>query len=368
MLTRLYIDNFRCFVNFEYKPTPRQLILGRNGSGKSSLLDALLFVRQFAINGDKAEDYNIIHQRTRWMTKKEQTCEIEATLDGGQYVYRLLIDEWGEVPRPRVLAETVHLDGNPIFEFKKGEVHLFNDQFVHKVTYPFDWHRSALATITARPENQKLTRFRQWLASLLCFRINPYAMTARAEGEDLAPKVDLSNIAAWYRHLVQAYRKEDAALLDSLRAVLDDFRFLELSAAGENIRLLLCEFAHGDEPGVKFGFNELSEGQRCLICLYAILHFVIANGGTVILDEPDNFVSLREIQPWLVAVSDLIEDGKGQVIVISHHPELINQWAPNSGVVFVRSGTGPVRVEEFRGEPASSLSPAELVARGWERV
>lgn len=367
MLTRLYINNFRCFVNFEFRPARRQLILGRNGSGKSSLLDALLFVRQFAVNGDKAEDFNLLSQRTRWMDQPQQTCEIEASLGDGTYLYRLVVDSWGDLPRPRVVSETVHLDGKPIFEFQKGEVHLFNDQFAHKVTYPFDWQRSALATITPRPENKKLTRFREWFGKLLCFRLNPFAMHARAEREELSPKVDLSNIAAWYRHLVQAYRKEDAALHESLRAVLDDFKFLELTTAGENIRLLLCEFGSDEGSGIKFGLNELSEGQRCLICLYTILHFLIGNGSTVIIDEPDNFVSLREIQPWLNAVSDLVDEGKGQILVVSHHPELINQWAPNGGVQFVRDGVGPVRVEEFRPQRDGILSPAELVARGWER-
>jgi AAA15 family ATPase/GTPase len=33
MLKRLYIDNFRSFVNFEYKPGSKQLLLGANGSG-----------------------------------------------------------------------------------------------------------------------------------------------------------------------------------------------------------------------------------------------------------------------------------------------------------------------------------------------
>jgi AAA15 family ATPase/GTPase len=45
MLKRIYIDNFRCFVNFEYKPEQMQLLLGANGSGKSSLLDAIRLVK-----------------------------------------------------------------------------------------------------------------------------------------------------------------------------------------------------------------------------------------------------------------------------------------------------------------------------------
>ena len=47
MLTRIYIDNFRCFVNFEYKPDKKQLLLGAIGSGKSSLLDAVGYLKQF---------------------------------------------------------------------------------------------------------------------------------------------------------------------------------------------------------------------------------------------------------------------------------------------------------------------------------
>jgi predicted ATPase len=190
-------------------------------------------------------------------------------------------------------------------------------------------------------------------------------MNVSAEREELTPAVDLSNFPGWYRHLVQAFPKETAAFLDSLRKSIDGFDFLKLENAGENVRLLLTEFSSANHPNVKFGFNELSDGQRCLICLYTILHFVIATGSTVIVDEPENFISLREIQPWLMTAADAAEANRGQVILISHHPELINQWAPDYGVQFVREGLGPVRVKEFRGEPESSLTPAELIARGW---
>ena len=61
MLTRLYVDNFRCLENFEYCPERRQLIFGENGTGKSTMFDALLILRQIAIAG------------TRWLSTAERT-------------------------------------------------------------------------------------------------------------------------------------------------------------------------------------------------------------------------------------------------------------------------------------------------------
>src|ERR1700674_2078702 len=148
MLTRLYIDNFKCFVKFEYRPARKQLIMGPNGSGKTSLLDALLFVRQFAVKGISFEDFFILNQRTRWLNQAHQIMELEATLDDGRFIYRLVIEPWGEPPTARVRSETVHLDGRTLFEFNEGEVHLYDDEFEHKVAYPLDGNRSALALAT----------------------------------------------------------------------------------------------------------------------------------------------------------------------------------------------------------------------------
>jgi AAA15 family ATPase/GTPase len=103
MLTRLYIDNFRCFVNFEHKPARRELILGANGSGKSSFLDALLLLRQFVTKGDILNDFYVLSQRTRWLNQPQQTHELEATLNGNKYVYRLVV----EPGRTRTAASSV---------------------------------------------------------------------------------------------------------------------------------------------------------------------------------------------------------------------------------------------------------------------
>src|SRR5271165_836236 len=88
MLTRVYIDNFRSFVNFEYRPERKQLLLGANGSGKSSLLDAIRYVQRF-IGGD--ENPFTQSTRTRWQDKPLQVVEIEALLDEKKYEYRVEI-------------------------------------------------------------------------------------------------------------------------------------------------------------------------------------------------------------------------------------------------------------------------------------
>jgi hypothetical protein len=106
----------------------------------------VLFLRQFVARGDLLDDFLILRQQTGWTRRDEITWELDASLDDHTYRYRLEVGPSGESAQPRVVSETLRFDGKPIFEFVAGEVHLYNDQFEQKVTYGFDWHRSALAT------------------------------------------------------------------------------------------------------------------------------------------------------------------------------------------------------------------------------
>ena len=60
MLTRIYIDNYRAFVNFEHTFESTQLLMGGNGSGKSSFLDALLTVRSLVVTGATTDSLNLL--------------------------------------------------------------------------------------------------------------------------------------------------------------------------------------------------------------------------------------------------------------------------------------------------------------------
>ena len=366
MLKRVYIDNFRSFVNFDLPLGQQQLILGLNGSGKSTLLEVLTAVKKL-VTGDAHPDLLFPeNSRTRWQTLSQQTFELDIDL-GANYQFKLELDSWGTPARTRIKREVVTCDRRPVFEFVEGEVHLFNDYFEHKVTYPFDWFRSALATVQGRPENTKLTRFKKWIENLHCLQLNPHVMSERTENEDLEPAFDMSNFASWYRHMTQERADAASQLQDHLRQIIPGFESLDLRSAGANLRALTVRFTIPplSSPSNSFvvGFSELSDGQRVLVCLYALLSFVVNRDACLFLDEPENYISIPEIQPWLMELRDRIEDLGGQVILISHHPEIVNYLAPEIGLVFERVGPGPVRVRNYK--PDHSLLPSEQIARGW---
>lgn len=45
MIERVFIDNFRCFSSFELRLDRVNLLLGANGSGKSSLMEVIATIR-----------------------------------------------------------------------------------------------------------------------------------------------------------------------------------------------------------------------------------------------------------------------------------------------------------------------------------
>ena len=203
VLSRLYATNYRCLVNFEFKPIAKQLIIGRNGTGKTAVLDVLAMLRDFAVREKPCDGYLGGKTRTRWQNVAEQRFELDMRDKGGEYRYTLYVDEDGDPPRPFVKQERLDFDGAPLFRFQEGVFSIFDQQKPsRKLEFRLDRRRSSMAIASAQlPDQTKLARFNVWLSGLLHVQINPWAMSARSERESRYPAKDLSDFADWYRHL-----------------------------------------------------------------------------------------------------------------------------------------------------------------------
>jgi AAA15 family ATPase/GTPase len=52
MLKEIYIDNFRRFINQRVEFSETMLIKGRNGTGKTTLIELIRRLKRFVINND----------------------------------------------------------------------------------------------------------------------------------------------------------------------------------------------------------------------------------------------------------------------------------------------------------------------------
>jgi predicted ATPase len=363
MLKRLYIDNFRCFVNFEYKPEQKQLLLGPNGSGKSSLLEAVRLLKAFV----KGREIPFTQSsRTRWQDRSLQVFEIESLLEEKVFTYRAEIRYSSKTDVPAVAMEQLTVDGAPVFELVAGEVHSYVAGELRTVVLRGETMESSLHFWSQA--NPLVGQFVEWLDTVHCLKIDAYEdkMEETSDSIVLVPDYEMEDMVSWYRHLNETDPDGIDAFRASMREVLTGFLNLKYSLEDEGIKKLRAEFTSPTPKKLTLSLHELSDGQRCLIALYMILHFLIAKGHTVFLDEPDNFISLREIQPWLVSAEDALLESNGQLILISHHPEILNFWARDYGLLFSREENGHVRTKTYREVLDTGLEPAETIARGWE--
>lgn len=388
MITRFYVDNYKSLQNFEYKPKKFELIVGANGTGKSTVFEALDKVRRFVTGEGNAKELFPFSNKTKWNLKGTQIFELDFEIGNRSCTYHLEINlyssfrvekeivkidnqvvvETGWEPRPKddgIFDKDPFIDEN---DFDDEEEHAHDIRTLKRAS-----NLNSPATPLSDPNKSGVSfQVAQMLRQFCLIKLNPMLMTSQVKRAEHRPSVDLSNYASYYLYMLQQKQGKMFEMIPHLResvANFDSFAVEEDFEEGRRDLRIVCQSARGKKGAtrtLKYGFEELSDGQRALIALYTLLFCTLESDTTLIIDEPENYIALRELQPWLTLLEERLEEHGGQVILISHHPEFINMMAPHQAVIFERDSGGPVRIKEFDIHAASALAPAELIARGLE--
>jgi len=210
---------------------------------------------------------------------------------------------------------------------------------------------------------EKLSLLQEEIARLLILRPNPRSMERESKAKVKYPDLSMTNLTSWYRSLYQEQEWTDA-LREMLREVWPDFKSFKLVDVGLNAEALQLRFESEDRKPILLFFDQLSDGERALIGLYMVRAALETGAAkTVLIDEPDNFVGLPELQPWVLSMRELLDEGH-QLILISHHPEILsNSGEANGRYLWRDNHTSPTRIGPLK--VPEGMTAGEAIARGW---
>jgi len=348
------------------------LLLGPNGVGKTAVLNVIHALRKLLsgevkITGNKDEEIFHTSTLTRWQLVDTQVFELDVMLDDLAFRYRLEIGHERSGRQATVRLERLDCQGKPLFSFKRGEVQLYTDDHTAGPRFPSKYDESPLARVAAGPSNTKLTKFLDYARGIVICGLQPAHFATESVSEDRMLDRNAGNFPAWYRHGLLERPEFLPGLSRSLMEVIDGFESLRMEKVGVDAHALKVVFVR-DLKRYELRFDELSDGQRALIVLYSLLHIAPGQRYTLLLDEPDNYVALPEIQPWLIELADSCGAAIPQAVLCSHHPELIDYLGGDRGVLLKRESSGVTKVSSARQLVVDGgLKLSELIARGWER-
>ncbi|MBK9649322.1 MAG: hypothetical protein IPO67_29955 [Deltaproteobacteria bacterium] len=213
------------------------------------------------------------------------------------------------------------MDGVTLLHRLGDTLHISADDDGPALTLPAQAGLSALALTP--PSRRRAWTYLTWLRDqLFVFAPLPHIIGAKVPPDTVRParpNEECENFALWFAGWSAANPEPAQALNAALPGFLPGAEALLVD--GE--RLVLRFGPRADRPGFVLGFDRLSDGERQRVVLEALRRAFLRPGATVLWDEPERFLSARDVGPWIDAVLAAAQaPGGPQVVWASQHPEV----------------------------------------------
>ena len=358
MLQRLYVHNFRCLENFELnlKDLPSSLLIGKNGTGKSTIASALEVLQSIGRGINRVSQLIQTKDFNSGRFGVPIRFEIEVLLKEQLYKYVLALELSSEnFKEIRIFEEHLLVAGNPIYSRESAQVTLYGNNIQsqtpqgNRIATPFsnqfpltsqlmafqvDWHLVALTLIQVQSETDPLYIFKNWLSRMIILAPIPSLMTGESSGETLEPKWDGSNFGEWFSGLLRRYPAAYTQVDRYLREVMPDIQDIQNEPIGKDAKSMVVQFEANNQT-LSLDFKDLSDGEKCFFLCAIVLAANKYYSPFCFWDEPDNYLSLSEVGHFITTLRRSFKNS-GQILVTSHNEEAIRKFSNENTFVLDR--------------------------------
>jgi predicted ATPase len=353
MITRVQVKNFRNLADIDVHLGPLTVLVGRNGTGKSTFLDVLRFVRDALRLGlDTAiSQRGGIDTLRRW-SPRGRTNDIEISLElkekDGSARYSFLLGTGREEKR-RVKREFIE-----IIPSHKGDKLSYETRSGKWLDPPSDFliDRERASTIPIASDALMLPTLSNFFADLQAVRNNLTATnfysvfpnTLRIPQKQTSETTlveDGLNLATTLKH-IKKQGTFQSDLVSALGRVVEGVHDLQVKEAGG---YLVTQLKHDTQDGHTpwFPLAQESDGTLRVLGLLAALYQGTPH-SLIAIEEPE-----LSIHPGALAMlSEVIEEAatRSQVLITTQSPDLISCFSADQLRVVERVGTetqiGPI--------------------------
>jgi predicted ATPase len=338
MLKQFYVHNYRTLQNFTLDLGDKNLVLliGKNGSGKSNLLNALEILQKLGRGENALKKLFAKDDFAFGDSKSPIELDLQLELDGQLFEYKISVRLREGHRDVSIMEEKLSVDKKEVFVRSGGEVKYLGSGFV------VDWHQAALPIIQdTRSRGGSIQALKDWLAhNLLLLSPNPKSFYDVFDAEDLGQlhSRDMERLCAWFWEKLSETPSIYPKLLDYLKAgMLLDLSSIEFAKSGLDGGETKFVFKGDSQKKLEVRFSKLSDGERIFFLWAALLAVDPPPGGYFCFwDEPGNYISLEQLTDFMDSAREWMK-GAGQAVFTSHTEEIIRAFPTDNVLRMHRS-------------------------------
>jgi len=319
MIKSIWIDNFKSLVDFELDFAKFNCLVGLNGSGKSTVLQALDFVSQL-MQGDVKG----------WLNKRHwESADLNSKLSKKSNIdFKIVFENrsWGEITwsgrfnRKTLSCTQERVERDGILLLKVEENHCFmTHSFVHnsssdRFVIVFDYQGSILSQLKESQINPVLRDIKEFVLRIESLdMLSPELLRSRTKSSDGKLGLGGEKLSAFIHESGSQGKEKLKLLLTKVYGQLENIDTRSLRSGWKQLEIT-----------EQFGVHKFKSTARHvndgMLRLMAILTQLESDNDFLLFDEIENGIN-PEVIEYLI---DHLVNACHQVLVTTHSPMILN--------------------------------------------